>query len=70
MSRRARCAMIVLDASATVEWLFGHLRGRASRSEFIRVTKNETLHAPHLLGLEFTQVLRRLVLEGMPAASC
>ena len=55
--------MIVLDASAAVDWLLQTPAGRQiDRRIFAR---NESLHAPHLLDLEVAQVLRRLVREGM-----
>jgi len=55
--------VIVLDASAAVDWLLQTPAGRQiDRRIFAR---NESLHAPHLLDLEVAQVLRRLVREGM-----
>ena len=55
--------MIVLDASAAVDWL---LQTPAGRSIDKRIySRNETLHAPHLLDLEVTQVLRRLALQAV-----
>lgn len=54
--------MIVLDASVTVEWL---LRTPAGQSIERRIySRGELLHAPHLIDLEVTQVLRRQVREG------
>ncbi len=57
--------MIVLDASAVVEWLLqtpvGHNIERRIYS------RAESLHAPHLLDLEVTQVLRRQAREGRVA---
>lgn len=51
--------MIVLDASAAVEWLLQtHVGGLVESRIFSR---NESLHAPHLLDVEMAQVLRRLV---------
>jgi predicted nucleic acid-binding protein len=55
--------MIVLDASATVDWLLQTTVGR--RIEHRMYSARESLHAPHLLDLEVAQVLRRLVREGM-----
>lgn len=51
--------MIVLDASATIEWLLQSPTG-------VKIDKRifsplESLHAPHLLDVEVTQVLRRYV---------
>ena len=53
--------MIVLDASAAVDWLLQTPAGLGIESRIY--SRNETLHAPHLLDLEVTQVLRRLVLQ-------
>ena len=53
--------MIVLDASAAVDWLLQTSAGQ--RIEHRIYTARESLHAPHLLELEVTQVLRRLVRE-------
>lgn len=54
--------MIVLDASAVVEWLLGRpLAGAVER----RLTHGSpSLHAPHLLAVEVAQVLRRYQLQG------
>lgn len=53
--------MIVLDASAALDWL---LRTPAGQKIEVRLySRNESLHAPHLLDLEITQVLRRLLRE-------
>jgi predicted nucleic acid-binding protein len=54
--------VIVLDASAAVDWLLQTSAGQ--RIEKRIYAGKESLHAPHLLDLEFTQVLRRLVREG------
>lgn len=54
--------MIVLDASAAVDWLLQTPAGQ--RIENRIYSRNETLHAPQLLDLEVTQVLRRLVLQS------
>jgi len=58
--------MIVLDASAAVDWLLQTPAGQ--RIENRIYLRNETLHAPHLLDLEVTQVLRRLVQQGVVPA--
>lgn len=50
--------MIVLDASAAVDWLLQTAAGRQIENRIY--SRNQTLHAPHLLDLEVTQVLRRL----------
>jgi len=54
--------MIVLHASAAVDWLLQTPAGlRIERRIYAR---DDTLHTVHLLDLEFAQVLRRLVREG------
>jgi len=58
--------VIVLDASAAVDWLLQTSAGQ--RIEKRIYAHNESLHAPHLLDLEVTQVLRRLVREGAISA--
>lgn len=58
--------MIVLDASAALEWLLQTSAGR--RVEKRIYSHPESLHAPHLLDLEVAQVLRRLVREGTISA--
>lgn len=55
--------MIVLDASAAVDWLLQTSAGQSIEKRIY--SRNETLHAPHLLDLEVTQVLRRLALQGV-----
>jgi predicted nucleic acid-binding protein len=55
--------LIVLDASATVDWLLQTPAGQ--RIENRLYSGNESLHTPHLLDLEVTQVLRRLVRQGV-----
>jgi predicted nucleic acid-binding protein len=58
--------VIVLDASAAVDWLLQTSAGQ--RIEKRIYAHNESMHTPHLLDLEVTQVLRRLVREGaLPA---
>ena len=54
--------MIVLDASAAIDWLLQTAAGQ--RIERRTYSHSESLHAPHLLDLEVGQVLRRLVREG------
>jgi len=55
--------LIVLDASAAIDWLIqspvGHLIGQRIR------VRNETIHAPHLLDIEVLQVLGRLARRGV-----
>lgn len=54
--------MIVVDASALLELL---LRTEAGLEVERRIRpREETLHAPHLIDLEVTQVLRRYVRSG------
>jgi predicted nucleic acid-binding protein len=53
--------VIVLDASAAIDWLLQTPAGQ--RIENRIYSRNETLHTPHLLDLEVAQVLRRLVLQ-------
>ena len=55
--------MIVLGASAAVDWLLQTPSGQ--RIERRIYGHSETLHAPHLLDLEVTQVLRRLTQQGV-----
>ena len=51
--------MIVLDASAAIEWLFQSPAGmKIDRRMFV---PSESLHAPHLIDVEVAQVLRRYV---------
>ena len=53
--------MIVLDASAAVDWLLQTPAGK--RIENRIYSPNESLYAPQLIDLEVTQVLRRLALQ-------
>jgi predicted nucleic acid-binding protein len=50
--------VIVLDASAAVEFLLDSDNGREVAA---LLSTGETLHAPHLLDLEVASVMRRLV---------
>jgi predicted nucleic acid-binding protein len=59
--------VIVLDASAALEWLLQTPAGQ--RIETRIFSRNESLHAPHLLDLEVAQVLRRFVREGVVSVS-
>ena len=59
--------MIVLDASAAVDWLLHTPVGL--RIEKRIYSRSESLHAPHLLDLEIAQVLRRLAREGVISTS-
>jgi predicted nucleic acid-binding protein len=53
--------VIVLDASAAIDWLLQTSAGLQIEKRIY--SRKETLHSPHLLDLEFAQVLRRLVRE-------
>jgi predicted nucleic acid-binding protein len=58
--------VIVLDASAAIDWLLQTPAG--GRIEQRIYSRNESLHAPHLLDLEVTQAVRRLAQEGTVSA--
>lgn len=60
--------MIVLDASAAVDWLLQTAAGQ--RIERRIYSRGETLHAPHLLDLEVAQVLRRLTQHATIPPEC
>jgi predicted nucleic acid-binding protein len=53
--------VIVVDASAMLEVL---LRGEAGRAVEARLFSGEPLHAPHVLDLEVTNVLRKAERRG------
>lgn len=53
--------MVVIDASAVATLLFNEPSAARLRE---RLENESTLHAPHLLDLEVTQVLRRAVRQG------
>lgn len=53
--------MIVLDASAAIEWLLQSPAGIKIDKRIFSIS--ESLHAPHLLDVEVAQVLRRYVRE-------
>jgi predicted nucleic acid-binding protein len=53
--------LIVLDASAVVEFLLGSDLGARVRQ---RISGDDTLHAPHLLDVEVANAMRRWVLQG------
>ena len=53
--------MIVLDASAAIEWLFQSPAGVRIDNRIF--SASQSLHAPHLLDIEVAQVLRRFVRE-------
>jgi predicted nucleic acid-binding protein len=54
--------VIVLDASAAIDWLLQTAAGQ--RIENRIYSRGESLHAPHLLDVEVAQVLRRLVRDA------
>ena len=54
--------MIVLDASALIDWLLQTSPGRQIEKRIY--TRSETLHAPHIVDLEVAQVMRRMVREA------
>lgn len=58
--------MIVLDASAAIDWILQTAEGQ--RIERRIYSHNESLHAPYLLDLEVVQVLRRLARDGVISA--
>jgi predicted nucleic acid-binding protein len=59
--------VIVLDASAAIEWLLQTAVGaRVEERIFSHAT---TLHAPDLIDIEVVQVLRRYFTAGMITAS-
>ncbi len=58
--------MIVLDASAAVDWLLQTSAGQNIEKRIY--SHKETLYAPHLLDLEVAQVLRRLTFQGVVSA--
>jgi predicted nucleic acid-binding protein len=55
--------VIVLDASAAVDWLLQTPAGQQIEKRIY--SRGESLYAPHLLDLEVAQVLRCLVREGL-----
>ena len=54
--------MIVLDASAAIEWLLQTPLGKSADE---RISRAASLHAPHLIDVEVAQVLRRYVAGGL-----
>ena len=59
--------MIVLDASAVVDWLLGAKAAAAIAARALG--GDETLHAPHLLDVEAASALRRAASKGEIAAA-
>jgi predicted nucleic acid-binding protein len=60
--------VIVLDASAVVEWLMGSARGDAVVAE-LRRDPDGLFYAPDLLDVEVVQAFRRLARIGVVSAS-
>lgn len=58
--------MIVVDASALLEFLLQTSRGERVEARLFR--EEDELHAPHLVDVEITQGLRRLVRNGEVAS--
>ena len=58
--------MIVLDASAAIDWLLQTAVGQQIETRIY--ARGDSLHAPHLLDLEVAQVLRRLERESSVSA--
>ena len=56
---------LVLDASVVVELLLGTALGRAVSQRI--ASSDDALHAPHLMGVEVVQVLRRHARSGTVA---
>jgi predicted nucleic acid-binding protein len=59
--------VIVLDASAAIEWLLQSVAGMKVEERIF--SRTVTLHAPHLLDLEVAQVLRRYLAAGLITAA-
>ena len=58
--------MIVLDASAAIEWLLRTPKASAIEARlFAKPAEPSRWHAPHLLDVEVAQVLRKLVANGV-----
>jgi len=55
--------MIVLDASAAVDWLLQTSAGQNIEKRIY--SRKQTLHVPDLFDLEVVQVLRRLASQGV-----
>jgi predicted nucleic acid-binding protein len=53
--------VIVLDASAAIDWLLQTPAGQRIESRIY--ARSESIHAPHLIDVEVTQALRRLARE-------
>ena len=56
--------MIVLDASAAIEWLLQTPKAATIEARLFSKTAQPRWHAPHLLDVEVAQVLRKSVAKG------
>lgn len=62
--------MIVLDASAAIEWLLQTPRAAAVEARLFSTNSSAlVLHTPHLLDVEVAQVLRKHVAAGIMTAA-
>lgn len=62
--------MIVLDASAVIEWLLQTPKAAAVEARLLSApTQLSRWHAPHLLDVEVAQVFRKHVAKGMMSAA-
>jgi predicted nucleic acid-binding protein len=59
--------VIVLDASASIEWLLGRLEGERVAS--LLAEPGQSVHVPHVWGVEVAQALRRLLSGGSLTAA-
>jgi predicted nucleic acid-binding protein len=57
--------MIVLDASAAIEWLLQTSNAAAIEARLFSKTAQTRWHAPHLIDVEVAQVLRKQVAKGV-----
>jgi predicted nucleic acid-binding protein len=58
--------LIVIDASAIIEWVLQTPKGAQIEVRIFRKPRESPrLHAPHLLDVEVAQVLRRHVAKGL-----
>lgn len=57
--------MIVLDASAAIEWLLQTPKAATIEARLFSKTAQPPWHAPHLLDVEVAQVLRKQVAKGV-----
>jgi predicted nucleic acid-binding protein len=57
--------VIVIDASAIIEWLLQTPKGAEVELRIFQTRGASPLHAPHLLDVEVAQVLRKHVVKGL-----